>query len=78
MTEKLRFLPAGKIIKVLRKIGFEVSRQRESHVILENKKGTTIIVVPSVRERILSGGLPIKIKILDLPTREVVFSGIQN
>ena len=46
MSEKLRPLPAEKVIKALNKIGFEASRQRGSHVILKNKEGT-IIVVPN-------------------------------
>ncbi len=60
MSEKLRPLPAEKVIKVLSKIGFEVSRQRGSHVILKNKEGI-IIVVPKHPGEEIGRGLLMKI-----------------
>ncbi len=60
MNEKLRPLPAEKVIKALGKIGFEVSRQKGSHVILKNKEGT-IIVVPNHAGEEIGRGLLMKI-----------------
>ena len=60
MSEKLRPFPAEKVIKALNKIGFEVSRQRGSHVILKNKEGT-IIVVPNHQGEEIGRGLLMKI-----------------
>ena len=40
----LRPIPAKKVIKVLNKIGFEVVRQRGSHVILKYPDGRVTIV----------------------------------
>ncbi len=60
MSERLRPLPAEKVIKALNKIGFEVSRQRGSHVILKNKEGT-IIVVPNHPGEEIGRGLLMKI-----------------
>ena len=40
----LRPIPAKKVIKVLNKIGFEVVRQRGSHVILKHPDGRVTVV----------------------------------
>jgi predicted RNA binding protein YcfA (HicA-like mRNA interferase family) len=40
----LRSIPAKKVIKVLNKIGFEVVRQRGSHVILKHPDGRVTVV----------------------------------
>jgi predicted RNA binding protein YcfA (HicA-like mRNA interferase family) len=40
----LRPIPARKVIKLLNKIGFEVVRQRGSHVILKHPDGRLTIV----------------------------------
>ena len=60
MSEKLKPLPAEKVIKALSKIGFDVSRHRRSHVILKNKEGT-IIVVPNHPGEDIGRGLLMKI-----------------
>lgn len=40
----LRPIPAKKVIKLLKKIGFEVVRQRGSHVILKHPDGRVTVV----------------------------------
>lgn len=40
----LRPIPAKKVIKLLNKIGFEVVRQRGSHVILKHPDGRVTVV----------------------------------
>lgn len=40
----LRPTPARKVIKLLSKIGFEVARQRGSHVIMKHSDGRVIVV----------------------------------
>ena len=40
----LRPIPAKKIIKLLNKIGFEVVRQRGSHVILKHLDGRVTVI----------------------------------
>ena len=40
----LRPIPARKVIKLLNKIGFEVVRQRGSHVILKHPDGRLTVV----------------------------------
>ncbi len=60
MSSKLKLTEAEKIIKVLRKIGFEVKRQRGSHVILKNSEGT-IVVIPVHNGEKVGRGLLLKI-----------------
>lgn len=44
MSEKLPRVKAGKVIKVLEKLGFTLARQSGSHKIFKNSKGTRITV----------------------------------
>ncbi len=60
MSAKLRMVDAEKVIKVLTKIGFEVKRQKGSHVILKNAAGT-VIVVPVHPGENIGRGLLLKI-----------------
>lgn len=41
---KLPQITASEVIKILEKFGFEVVRQRGSHVFLKNKEGVTTVV----------------------------------
>ncbi|RLI46724.1 hypothetical protein DRO69_02475, partial [Candidatus Bathyarchaeota archaeon] len=41
---KIRPLPPRKVIKVLEKVGFRILRQKGSHLIMINEKGTRIVV----------------------------------
>jgi len=60
MSGKLRLTDAEKVIKVLTKIGFEVKRQKGSHVILKNSE-ETIVVVPVHKGEKIGRGLLLKI-----------------
>jgi predicted RNA binding protein YcfA (HicA-like mRNA interferase family) len=53
-------LPAEKIIRVLKKAGFEIVRQRGSHVILKNPEGR-ITVIPFHKGEEIGRGLLLKI-----------------
>jgi len=44
VSEKLPRVKAGKVIKVLEKLGFTLARQSGSHKIFKNSKGTRITV----------------------------------
>jgi predicted RNA binding protein YcfA (HicA-like mRNA interferase family) len=57
---QLKPLPAEKVIKVLTKIGFELRRQRGSHVILKNDEGI-VVVVPVHPGEEIGRGLLMKI-----------------
>ena len=51
MNGKLPLLKAKELIKILNKIGFEVIRQRGSHVYLKHKDGRcTVVPVHTNRE----------------------------
>ena len=41
---KIRPLPPQRLIKILEKIGFRIIRQKGSHVIMINDKGTRIVI----------------------------------
>ena len=41
---KIKPLPPQRLIKILEKIGFRVIRQKGSHVIMINDKGTRIVI----------------------------------
>jgi len=41
---KIRPLPPQKLIKILEKTGFKIIRQKGSHVIMINDKGTRIVI----------------------------------
>ncbi len=41
---KLRPLPADKVIKALKRLGFEVIRQKGSHIFLQHPDGRTTVV----------------------------------
>ncbi|WXG39257.1 MAG: type II toxin-antitoxin system HicA family toxin [Candidatus Freyarchaeum deiterrae] len=56
----LKPLPAEKIIRVLKKVGFEIVRQKGSHVILKNPEGR-ITVVPLHKGEEIGRGLLLKI-----------------
>ena len=58
----LRPIPAKKVIKLLNKIGFEVVRQRGSHVILKHPDGRVTVVPVHSGEDIGRGLLPKIIK----------------
>jgi len=67
---RLPALRLQKVIKVLKKIGFEEARQTGSHLILINKATTKIIPIP-VHSRDIKRGLLISIiKQADLTTEE--------
>ena len=53
-------IPARKIIKVLTRIGFEIARQRGSHVILKHPDGR-VTVVPIHAGEDVGRGLVLKI-----------------
>jgi len=65
----LRPLPAKKIVKILKKIGFETVRQRGSHLILKHPDGRVTVVPVHPREQIGRGLLSKIIKDAKL-TRE--------
>ncbi len=44
MNGKLPLLDAKELIKILNKMGFEVIRQRESHIYMKHKDGRCTIV----------------------------------
>jgi len=44
VSEKLPRVPAGKVIKVLERIGFVLARQSGSHKIYKNKEGRRVTV----------------------------------
>jgi len=44
VSEKLPRVKAGKVIKVLEKLGFKLARQSGSHKIFKNSKGMRITV----------------------------------
>jgi len=41
---KIRPLPPQRLIRILEKIGFKIIRQKGSHVIMINDKGTRIVI----------------------------------
>jgi len=47
MSGKLRLVDAEEVIKVLKRVGFEVRRQKGSHVILKNASGK-VVVIPAL------------------------------
>jgi predicted RNA binding protein YcfA (HicA-like mRNA interferase family) len=57
---KIKPLPPDKVVKALRKIGFEVIRQKGSHVFLKHPDGRTT-VVPVHKGEEIGGGLLRKI-----------------
>ena len=57
---RFRPLPAEKVIKALIKIGFQVVRQRGSHVFLRHPDGRTT-VVPVHKGEVIGRGLLLKI-----------------
>ncbi len=56
----LKPLPAEKIIRALKKVGFEIVRQKGSHVILKNPEGK-ITVIPIHKGEQIGKGLLLKI-----------------
>jgi predicted RNA binding protein YcfA (HicA-like mRNA interferase family) len=57
---KLKPLPANRVIKILTKIGFQIARQRGSHVFLRHPDGRTT-VVPVHKGEVIGRGLLLKI-----------------
>ena len=57
---KLTPLPASKVIRTLQKLGFEIIRQKGSHVFLRNSNGRTTLV-PLHKNEEIGRGLLIKI-----------------
>jgi len=43
---KLRFLSGQEICEILSSQGFEIVRQRGSHIVMQKKSGTSTITVP--------------------------------
>ena len=60
MSGKLRLVDAEKVIKVLKRVGFEVRRQKGSHVILKNTSGKVVVIPVHSGEKI-GRGLLLKI-----------------
>lgn len=52
---KLPQLGANELIKILEKIGFEVLRQKGSHVFLKNKDGRTTVIPNHPGEKVDTG-----------------------
>ncbi|MEK7142166.1 MAG: type II toxin-antitoxin system HicA family toxin [Patescibacteria group bacterium] len=69
---KIPSLGHKKLIRVLKKIGFEEARQTGSHLILLNKKSKKIIPVPIHNKDIKKGLLAGIIKQVDLTTEEFI------
>lgn len=69
---KIPSLGHKKLIRVLKKIGFEEARQTGSHLILLNKKSKKIIPVPIHNKDIKRGLLAGIIKQADLTTEEFI------
>lgn len=53
--DKLPQLTANALIKILNKIGFEIMRQKGSHVFLKNSDGRTTVVPNHPGEKLDSG-----------------------
>ena len=52
---KLNPLPASKVIKILDKLGFKITRKKGSHVILKHSDGRVIVVPVHEGEKIGRG-----------------------
>jgi len=65
---KLSNVSASKVVKIAVKLGFFVSRQKGSHIILKNNSGK-ILVIPNHRKLKLGTLLQI-IKVLNLSKEE--------
>ena len=57
----LPHLRASQVIKVLEKIGYEVNRQKGSHVVMVNKINKKITVVPDHRGKTIKKSLLMEI-----------------
>ena len=69
---KLPALGHKKLIRTLKKIGFEEARQTGSHLILINQKSKKIIPVPIHNKDIKKGLLAGIVKQADLTTEEFI------
>ena len=69
---KIPSLGHKKLIRVLKKIGFEEARQTGSHLILLNRESKKIITVPIHNKDIKRGLLAGIIKQADLTTEEFI------
>ena len=69
---KIPSLGHKKLIRVLKKIGFEEARQTGSHLILLNRESKKIIPVPIHNKDIKRGLLAGIIKQADLTTEEFI------
>jgi len=69
---KLKPLPAIKVIKILSKIGFQVIRQKGSHVFLKHPDGRRVVVPVHSNEKIDRSLLRKIIKEINLSREEFV------
>ncbi|HIJ11229.1 TPA: type II toxin-antitoxin system HicA family toxin [Candidatus Woesearchaeota archaeon] len=72
MSRKLPLIKANKVIKILGKLGFEVKRQKGSHIFLAHPDGRTT-VIPNHPGEDLDRGLLNKILKHDVKIQREIF-----